>query len=83
MRQHPANQEPSAAELAEIEREWPAIEAELALVDAEIRVLTAERDLSPLDWRRLRRAEHRALTVRHLVYGTPAPAALDESAGAA
>jgi hypothetical protein len=59
--------------LAAIEAEWPAIEAELALVDAEIRILTVDRP-SALDWRRLRRAEHRALSARHLVYGTPAPA---------
>jgi hypothetical protein len=51
---------PSAAELAAIETEWPLIEAELALVDAEIRVLSAERP-SELDWRRLRRAEHRVI----------------------
>lgn len=91
MMQHPINHQtaptdgPSAAELAAIDAEWPAIDAELELVDAEIRVLTAEGGPSPLDWRRLRRAEHRALTARHLVYGTPAPAAFnrDESAGVA
>jgi hypothetical protein len=49
---------PSADELAAIEREWPLIEAEIALVDAEIRVLTVHGGPSPLDWRRLRRAEH-------------------------
>jgi hypothetical protein len=59
--------EPSAADLAAIEVEWPLIEAELSLVDAEIRVLTAEGGPSPLDWRRLRRAERRVLAVRRLV----------------
>ena len=29
--------EPTTADLAEIEREWPLIDAEMALVDAEIR----------------------------------------------
>jgi hypothetical protein len=51
--------EPTAAELAAIEREWPLIEAEIDLVDAETR--TADPDASPLDWRRLRRAEARVL----------------------
>jgi hypothetical protein len=52
---------PTVDELAAIEREWPLIEAEMALVDAEIRVLTATGGPSPVDWRRLRRAEHRVL----------------------
>lgn len=34
--------EPSAEELAEIEREWPQIEAELAVVDREISEVLAE-----------------------------------------
>jgi hypothetical protein len=53
--------EPSAAELAAIEDEWPLIEAELAVVDAEIRLLNNDGGPSPLDWRRLRRAEARVL----------------------
>ncbi|HEX6497761.1 MAG TPA: DUF6284 family protein [Micromonosporaceae bacterium] len=52
---------PQVGELDAIEREWPLIEAEMALVDAEIRVLTGEAGPSPLDWRRLRRAEQRVL----------------------
>jgi hypothetical protein len=56
-----SDREPSPQELAEIEREWPLIEAELAVVDAEIRVLTADGGPSPLDWRRLRRAEQRVM----------------------
>jgi len=52
---------PSEAELAEIELEWPLITAELELVDAEIRLLTADSAPTELDWRRLRRAERRVL----------------------
>ncbi|WP_020522845.1 DUF6284 family protein [Catelliglobosispora koreensis] len=52
---------PSDAELAAIELEWPLIEAELDIVDAEIRLLTAPNGPTELDWRRLRRAEHRRL----------------------
>ena len=52
---------PSDVELAAIELEWPLIAAELDLLDAEIRVLTATGGPSELDWRRLRRAEHRRL----------------------
>ena len=53
--------EPSTADLAAIDREWPLIEAEIALVDAEIRVLTNDGGPSELDWRRLRRAEERVM----------------------
>jgi hypothetical protein len=52
------DEEPAEAELRSIEREWPLIEAEMALVVAEIHVLTTNRP-SELDWRRLRRAEAR------------------------
>ena len=55
---------PSPAELAAIEAEWPLIEAELAVLDAEIVALSAAGGPSPLDWRRLRRAERRVLAVR-------------------
>lgn len=54
---------PSAAELAEIEREWPLIAAELDLLDAEIAVLSVEGRVSVLDRRRVRRAERRVLEV--------------------
>jgi hypothetical protein len=54
------DREPTARELAAIEREWPLIEAELALLDAQIAILAAEGRVSSLDWRRLRRAERRA-----------------------
>ena len=55
--------EPSAQELAAIELEWPVIAAELALLDAEIVALIAGDELSPLDWRRVRRAERQVLRV--------------------
>jgi hypothetical protein len=51
---------PTAADLAAIDAQWPLIEAEMAVLDAEIRILTVERP-SELDWRRLRRAEHGVL----------------------
>ncbi|EWM67796.1 MULTISPECIES: DUF6284 family protein [unclassified Micromonospora] len=63
MRKHlaPVAAEPSAADLAAIESEWPLIAAELDVLDAEITMLYAEDHggPSPLDWRRLRRAEAR------------------------
>jgi hypothetical protein len=53
--------EPTAAELAAIDAEMPLIEAEIDLVDAEIAMAyAADRGgPTPLDWRRLRRAEAR------------------------
>jgi hypothetical protein len=39
----------------------PLIEAEVALVDAETRVLFAEGPATDLDWRRLCRAERRVM----------------------
>ena len=64
--------EPTAADLAAIEAEWPLIEAELALLDAEIRVLCPADRLSPLDWRRTRRAVRRVLAGRLRVVPRPA-----------
>ncbi|MCX5119898.1 DUF6284 family protein [Micromonospora sp. NBC_00362] len=53
--------DPTAADLAAIDAEWPLIAADLDLLDAEITLLYAEDHggPSPLDWRRLRRAEAR------------------------
>jgi hypothetical protein len=48
--------EPSADELAAIERESGLIAAEMALLDAEIRLLDAGDQASEIDWQRLRRA---------------------------
>ncbi|MBE1489121.1 hypothetical protein H4W31_004759 [Plantactinospora soyae] len=47
--------------MASIEREWPLIAAELDLLDAEILILSAVGGPSPMDWRRLRRAEQRVM----------------------
>jgi Family of unknown function (DUF6284) len=49
--------EPTAAELAAIEREWPLIAAELAVVDAEVTIADADGQPTELDVRRLRHAE--------------------------
>ncbi|WP_020522394.1 DUF6284 family protein [Catelliglobosispora koreensis] len=54
---------PTDVELAAIELEWPLIAAEMDIVDAEIRLLTAPDGLTELDWRRLRRAERQRLKV--------------------
>jgi hypothetical protein len=73
------DEEPTAAELAAIEAEWPLIDAELAVLDAQIRALSAAGGPSPLDWRRLRRAERRVLAARLRL---AAPAA-DDATGVA
>lgn len=61
LRSMPSDDGPSTAELAAIQREWPLIEAEMALVAAEIRVLTAQPQPTVRDWHRLRAAERRVL----------------------
>ncbi|GIG85108.1 DUF6284 family protein [Plantactinospora endophytica] len=53
--------DPTSQDLAAIDREWPLIEAELALLDAEITALNADGGPSPLDRRRIRRAEQRVM----------------------
>jgi hypothetical protein len=57
--------EPTTNDLLAIEAEWPLIEAELAVLDAEISLINAadHGGPSPLDWRRLRRAEARVTRV--------------------
>ncbi|MFI6073824.1 DUF6284 family protein [Actinoplanes sp. NPDC051343] len=57
--------EPTGADLSAIEAQWPLIEAELSLLDAEIaNIYAAEHGgPTPLDWRRLRRAEARVTRV--------------------
>lgn len=52
----PQDDEPTTEELAAIERESGLIAAEMALLDAEIRMLAAEDEASEVDWQRLRRA---------------------------
>lgn len=59
----PVGEEPTAADLVAIEREWPLIEAERDLLDAEIACLTASPSPSALDRRRVRRAERRVLAI--------------------
>jgi hypothetical protein len=53
--------EPTPDDLAAIEDEWPVINGELAVLDAQIAMLYAADRGGPtaLDWRRLRRAEAR------------------------
>ncbi|TJZ93185.1 DUF6284 family protein [Actinacidiphila oryziradicis] len=53
------DREPTTEELAVIEREMPVIRAEIELLDAQIAAM--HHPLSPLDTRRLRRAERRLL----------------------
>nr|WP_221377105.1 DUF6284 family protein [Actinoplanes polyasparticus] len=57
--------EPTAGDLSAIEAEWPLIDAELTVLDAEITLINAadHGGPSPLDWRRLRRAEARVTRV--------------------
>jgi hypothetical protein len=55
--------EPTPAELAGIEREWPLLAADLELLDAEIAFINAGQNASELDRRRIRRAQHRVLEV--------------------
>ena len=64
--------EPTAADLAAIEAEWPLIEAELAVLDTEIRALSVAGVPSPLDWRRTRRAVRQLLAAR--LRAVPRPA---------
>ena len=61
----PHRSEPSREALTAIEAEWPLIEAELSVLDAEItNIYAAEHGgPSPMDWRRLRRAEARVTRV--------------------
>ncbi len=57
---HPDGREPKAWELAAIEREWPLIAADLAVLDAEIEVLAADEPVPELSRRRLARAWEQA-----------------------
>jgi hypothetical protein len=56
---------PTAADLAEIEAEWPVISAEMDLLDAEIAAVFSPRPVSAWHWRRVRTAE-RAVIVAWL-----------------
>jgi Family of unknown function (DUF6284) len=65
---------PTAGDLDAIEAEWPLIAAEMDLLDAEIaHHYAADRGgPSPLDWRRLRRAEARVTRVAAELAARPA-----------
>jgi hypothetical protein len=62
----PDGREPRARDLAAIEREWPLIAADLAVLDAEIEVLTADGPVPELTRRRLARAREQARQARPL-----------------
>ncbi len=65
--------EPTAAELAAIEAEWPRIAEALAVLDEEITRLVERDQVCELDRRRVRREQRRALVVRRfLVAGSDA-----------
>jgi hypothetical protein len=66
--------EPTPEALAAIEAAWPLIEADMDVLDAEIAVINAADHGGPteLDWRRLRRAEARALAVAAELASRPA-----------
>ena len=65
---------PSDAELDAIEAEWPLIAADLDVLDAEITIINAadHGGPTPLDWRRLRRAEARVTRVAAELAARPA-----------
>ncbi|MET8152584.1 DUF6284 family protein [Actinoplanes sp. NPDC049668] len=65
---------PSAADLDAIEVEWPLIEADMDVLDAELALIYAadHGGPSPLDWRRLRRAEARVTRVAAELAARPA-----------
>ncbi len=73
--------EPTIADLAAIELEWPLIDAELDLLNAEIAFITAGESASALDRRRVRRAERRVLALaRELADDTTARTGRDQVA---
>jgi hypothetical protein len=65
---------PTSVELDAITAEWPLIAAELDVLDAEITIINAadRGGPSPLDWRRLRRAEARVTRVAAELAARPA-----------
>jgi hypothetical protein len=63
--------EPTAAELTAIGREWPVIAAELAVVDAEVALANAEGAGTELDARRLLNAEAALDAVRRVPVRRP------------
>jgi uncharacterized protein DUF6284 len=73
--------EPTRADLRRIEDEWPLIEAELAVVDAEIAAARLGDDMSELGRRRVRRAQARLTT--QMVESTRRAGDLDGDLGGA
>lgn len=63
--------EPTAADLAAIEEEWPLIAAGLELLAVEIGILTSSHDLTDLDWRRWRAAVRRVSEEGRAFYNRP------------
>lgn len=59
-----SDEDPTPADLAVIEQEWPLIAAELDLLDAQIASMSVAGSVSALDRRRVRRAERRVLAVK-------------------
>ena len=57
----PFGDEPTAADLAEIEQEWPLIAAEIDLLNAQIAVLNGPAEPTELDQQRVRRAQRKVL----------------------
>lgn len=54
-------EDPTDAELAAIDAEWPVIEAELAELDAVIRIVSASHEPSRIEVQAYRRAQRRVL----------------------
>ncbi len=61
LRPDPFEVGPSDSDLAALVAEEPLIDAGIALVDAEIRLLLSGRAPTDLDWQRLRRAQRNVL----------------------
>jgi hemoglobin-like flavoprotein len=76
--------EPSAADLAAIEREWPVIAAELDELDCVIRIISAAHDPTEIDVRHYRRAQRQVLrAMRDYLTGDAEPVVGAEVAGVA
>ena len=58
------DEEPSDEDLAAIEREADLIAAEMALLDAELRIVFSDDEPSEIDWQRLHRAARDVLDER-------------------
>lgn len=61
MKTHHNDIEPTAADLAEIDQEWPLIAAEIDLLDAQIAVILGPATPTDVTRQRVRRAQRRVL----------------------